>query len=216
MTPVDAYEQNPQPGVERVPHGTRRLLLTMQPCGADGRPVNGGNHYANSRTVAAAHRFARDVLERDRYLNHRVESVEITGGPHELRGSWVPLTGREYAEQYVYLVVTRADLDAEDAELARRVAVAAQAGVEFDHACALALGTRWPQAVSDPAARLFLHTGEMTGHSDMLWYCLGGQGYRDQVPWRRDALDALGTYLIARNREEATGPVPGWERLWVR
>lgn len=59
--------------------GTIRMLYTMQPCGADGRPINGGNHYANANTIESARDYARDVLARKEYLGYTIDSVDIWG-----------------------------------------------------------------------------------------------------------------------------------------
>lgn len=82
-------------GRPRVPYGARAMSFTMQPCGPDGHPINGGNHYANAATLFGARDFARRLLDNpdpdSRYLGHRVDSVSISGGMYQFAGtSWRP------------------------------------------------------------------------------------------------------------------------------
>lgn len=79
----------------RVPYGVQAMSFTIQPCGRDGHPINGGNHYANAATLFGARAIARGLLDRpDFYLGHRVESVSISGGMYEFAGSaWRPVFG---------------------------------------------------------------------------------------------------------------------------
>ena len=82
----------------RVCRGDRKWSFTMQPCGRDGKPINGGNHYADADTLEGARSWARKVLAKPggRHLDYPVRSVAISGCVHEFRGDgWFPLVGRE-------------------------------------------------------------------------------------------------------------------------
>jgi hypothetical protein len=79
----------------RVQVGDMRVSFTMQPCGADGAPLHGGNHYANANTLEGARDYARRVLTapRDRLFccMRAVESVDIAGATYEFTGGgWTP------------------------------------------------------------------------------------------------------------------------------
>lgn len=95
-------------GGARPEWGAREMSFWIQPCGADGRPINGGNHYANANTVEAAREVARDILARREYFGYRIDSVEIAGAQVELRGCWVPVRKRGSARHHE--VITRASL----------------------------------------------------------------------------------------------------------
>lgn len=103
----------------RVQVGDKRISFTMQPCGADGRPLHGGNHYANAHTLESARDYARRVLTapRDRLFccMRGVESVEITGATYEFTGGgWTPrYTPGNYSH---HEVVTRADITEQETQ----------------------------------------------------------------------------------------------------
>lgn len=82
------------------------MSFTMQPCGRDGRAINGGNHYANAHTVEDARKWAQKILAQDEYLGYVVRSVDITGAMFEFRGhAWERLSGREFREYNVDEVI---------------------------------------------------------------------------------------------------------------
>lgn len=83
----------------RVAYGEQRMSFTMQPCGRNGQPINGGNHYADAHTIEDARAFAHDILAEHRYLGYVVRSVSIWGCLYEFRGyAWVPLYQQYHSE----------------------------------------------------------------------------------------------------------------------
>jgi hypothetical protein len=56
-----------------------RTVWTMQPLGVNGRPINGGNHYANAETREAAVEWAETILTKKVHLGHTITGVEIVG-----------------------------------------------------------------------------------------------------------------------------------------
>lgn len=75
---------------------TRKMSYEMQPCDRAGRPINGGNHYANADTIEGAREFAANVLRRDEFLGYRVWSVEITGRLMEFSGfAWAEVPAQD-------------------------------------------------------------------------------------------------------------------------
>lgn len=85
----------------RAAYGDRRMSFTMQPCGRNGRPINGGNHYANANTLDAAREYAHGILALPHYFGYQIESVEINGGMYEFRGTaWASLHGTEGQRHY--------------------------------------------------------------------------------------------------------------------
>jgi len=94
--------------------GDVRVSFLMQPCGADGHPLHGGNHYANADTLEGARDYARRVLsmprERGFCCMRGVESVDIGGCEYEFTGAgWRPLYGRDRYRHHE--IITRADID---------------------------------------------------------------------------------------------------------
>lgn len=85
----------------RVMIGDRRMTFTMQPCGRDGQPVNGGNHYANANTLDDAREYARKMLASGECMGYVVRSVEINGGLYEFYGpAWRRVTGPDSARHH--------------------------------------------------------------------------------------------------------------------
>jgi hypothetical protein len=63
----------------------------------------------------------------------------------------------------------------------------------------------------------FVSTGAI--QSEDLWRQFTNDGAlyeEERNPDVRQALDALGTYLLARIKADNTGQVPGWSNMWVR
>jgi hypothetical protein len=105
-----SHEDRPQ-----VQAGDMKVSFLMQPCGANGYPLHGGNHYANANTVEAARDYAYRVLSappgQGFCCMRRVESVDISGATYEFTGgAWSP----RYAKgNYTHHeIVTRADIPA--------------------------------------------------------------------------------------------------------
>lgn len=75
--------------------GERRMSYEMQPCGRDGRPINGGNHYANAGTIEDAREYAARVVGKPYGgTGPWVAGVEIIGRMVEFYGpAWRAVTG---------------------------------------------------------------------------------------------------------------------------
>jgi len=79
----------------RTQIGERRMSYRMDPCGPNGRYINGGNHYANASTIEDARTYARNVLTNG-LMGYTLDSVEIVGQLMEFYGpAWRPVTGPE-------------------------------------------------------------------------------------------------------------------------
>lgn len=76
--------------------GDRVMSYLMQPCGINGNPINGGNHYANDDDLDGARSWAQQILSApdSRHLGYVVRSVSISGGLQELgHGGWKEVRG---------------------------------------------------------------------------------------------------------------------------
>lgn len=93
---------------ERVQIGTVRWSYWIDPCAVNGRPINGGNHYANADNAEDARKTAEAMLSGDGvYLGYTLGSVSCDGGEVEFVGSgWAPLKGGRRDS----FTVTRADV----------------------------------------------------------------------------------------------------------
>lgn len=97
------------------------------------------------------------------------------------------------------------------------VAAARAEDREISDACARVIGS-W-LAVGMGPGQSFASTGAIvTDDPSDLWHVMAREVHdREDTPaWLRDALGFLGTYLVARIRDHALGPVPGWSALRVR
>lgn len=91
--------------------GDVRWSYTMQPCGLDGKWINGGNHYANANSREDAEASARRMLGTDGIYRGGgtwvLTAVEVYGQEVEFYGpAWRPLKGGR-SESFR---VTRADV----------------------------------------------------------------------------------------------------------
>lgn len=111
-----SHDERPYPLIGEV-----RVSFLMQPCGADGQPLHGGNHYANAHTLEAARDYAYRVLTNPRpgfCCMRGVRSVDIGGGEYEFTGAaWKPIHGKDRYRHHE--VITPADIPADYAPPAR-------------------------------------------------------------------------------------------------
>lgn len=96
--------------------GDMAVSFTMQPCGPDGHPLHGGNHYANAHTLDAARDYAYRMLSAPAgqgfCCTSGVRSVDITGATYEFTGdAWTPRYSRDNYSHHE--IVTPADIPAD-------------------------------------------------------------------------------------------------------
>ena len=83
--------------------GDIKMSYLMQPCGLDGRPINGGNHYADADTIDAARDYANRMLGLDdTSIEYRLGSVEIVGREMRFTGKcWSPVPGGRFEREVI-------------------------------------------------------------------------------------------------------------------
>lgn len=92
----------------QTPIGTRRMSYEMQPLGANGMPINGGNHYANADTIERAREWANQIVSKGEHLGYTIYGVSITGEMMELSwDSWKPVTGLDARFEHEVIRRTR-------------------------------------------------------------------------------------------------------------
>jgi hypothetical protein len=96
---------------ERPQIGDVRWSYLIQPCGLDGREINGGMHYSNANSREDAEASARHKIDGDgTYLGYMLSKVTVYGREMRLGyAAWEPLKGGR-TESFE---VTRADVGAE-------------------------------------------------------------------------------------------------------
>jgi hypothetical protein len=104
-------DERPRPRI-----GDLCVSFTMQPCGPDGHPLHGGNHYANAATLERARDYAYRVLSAPREQGfccmRAVESVDISGATYEFTGgAWSPRYAKDNYRHHE--VITREDVPAD-------------------------------------------------------------------------------------------------------